>query len=63
MMSDDDDLIIDGRGLRVAVSAVLVLVLVVVGGAPVFYKKLGSCCRRRPDRDRSDTGRVIRRSR
>lgn len=61
MMSDDDDLIIDGRGLRVAVSAVLVLVA--VGGAPDFYKKLGSCCRRRPDRDRSDTGRVIRRSR
>ena len=49
MMSDDDDLIIDGRGLRVAVSAVLVLVLVVVGGAPDFYKKLGGGCRRRPE--------------
>lgn len=47
MMSDDDDLFIDGRGLRVAVSAVLVLV--VVGGAPDFYKKLGGCCRRRPE--------------
>ena len=33
MMSDDGDLIVDGRGLRVAVSAVLV----VVGGALDFY--------------------------